>query len=637
MKLISTIISFIIFPVIIIKSEMFLLQNNTIDNYWSIDREYFLGNLSEVFCTFDTKTFLTYYEDDVSANFIDRLLKFGSETCNRIYKVTKFSENNTTLPTLSPNGENFVIMLLARLKKNQAPNVSHLRMKTPQKHTDHHIVIYENSENINLIDVKKYLVLLFVDHKLLNAVALFWDANNDVLRSYTYSPFDQQLIELYPNVNDRNDDFESKLFYNKLRNINGHELRASLFEVLGRVIKTPQNEYYGPEIYIAHAIKKVMNASLKIVAPPDGGSFGSFRVSVNTTGALRQIIANEVDISFNLRFLDGNIYSEKLFEMVEVFEKNGICIMVPFTTLTNSQRLISKLYSDGTGMLLDVFSLLCILILFNFLMHAIRFPMHPSTWPDFFGYIYKQPAIVMPSLTSHRIMLMFWIYYCFINSVSKESNVISDLTVRKPAPKFKYLSDLLSSEVLIAVTEGLEKSIRDNSRKDLYTKYAHKFIKLRAADQYKMLKYPTNENKCLASTIERIQYLAKTNVLDGKYTYYNMEDGCIVPYWSSYIVPYGSIYVGRFNEIVNYANEAGLFKTWIDDLYTNYTIGIRLLEPHPKVIPLESLRDFFVEHAIGLSIAGIVFVGEMLTKGYYSEMLKGTVFYKFLMAKILKK
>jgi hypothetical protein len=142
-------------------------------------------------------------------------------------------------------------------------------------------------------------------HNILNFVVIFVQ---NTLQVFSYDPFKKEMINMTSTPHH---------FPDKLKNLNGYQLRVSFFNDFPLTQKT-NGEWTGRDYTLLKTVTSMVNATFTIVEPPPG---------TNYNGAYEDMQSDKADFCFISHF-----YKEKIDKELECsypHEKNGISLLMP--------------------------------------------------------------------------------------------------------------------------------------------------------------------------------------------------------------------------------------------------------------------------------------------------------------------
>lgn len=169
----------------------------------------------------------------------------------------------------------------------------------------------------------------FWKRRVLNVIVIFW---METLHCFTYSPFEERfLVPL--NVSGMD---SKQLFYEKAKNLNGHQLRIGMFyePQRSKIIRIGgQTVLEGVDGKVAKMVVQSLNATFKIIEPLDDANLGELFLNGSSNGVFSQFQNETIDMSFNARFFRMKHFRGVIEPSISI-GRDDLCILVPRTGIS---------------------------------------------------------------------------------------------------------------------------------------------------------------------------------------------------------------------------------------------------------------------------------------------------------------
>lgn len=501
------------------------------------------------------------------------------------------------------------------------PKLSVVKRRAGEKHQTFFLTIYERALRIGSADedeVRNTLRVYYLEHRIWNVVAIILRDNGDH-RLLTYTPFDNAVICLPPETYRLVD-----LYFDKARDFMGQPLRVSLFPEQVRVIFDRKGNL-GTDYFIAELLASKLNASLIVLRPTDNEEYGNPTSATNASGSLGQVQREEVDISLNSRFLRLDLfYNNNIVEPTVSIGRDDMCVLVP---RSEYKPLIYKLWQS---LEISVWSvILFITVPYALLVHHVskmRRPQHDDmtgadkqriTTLDIVRPFLNQSLRRLPKVPSLRILIIVWIMYCFLINNILQSCLTSSLTVRRRGGDVDTITQLSDEPYRIVAATDYARLITRyfNQSGSNQTRLTDKLWPMPWTD-YNNYIDASDTRYAYANKYHMTTYYANMRLANGRPMFHAMHE-CLVPFLGCYIVPFGSPLLSRFNDIISWTEQAGIFVHWE-----------RTMNEHPRLmtyqrqrvvdeqeqqspLPLQTMVVFFYFLIAGLCLSLVAFCAEL--------------------------
>lgn len=493
-------------------------------------------------------------------------------------------------------------------------DMSYAKRKMKNKELTRYAIVFTEKLHLESYDRKlENIFNEFWERQILNVIVIFW---TDELNCFTYTPFsDPLLIPLNLNETD-----PKRLFYDKTRNLNGHEIRLGMADDSKRVkiIKTDNKTILrGYDGGFGGMIMKRMNATFKVIQPIDDANLGELFANGSANGIFALLQTNSVDMSFNARFYRMQHFRFAIEPTVTIGRDN-LCILVPRSGL--SLNLDNIFDTFEWPIWISIIAALPIYALFFQLYHRNRRSFGTShslshTCLRLFGWNLNQPYMSTPKTTLAKLLIGLWITYSAVITNWYNSNLTSYLMTKPRLPDIETLRELEQSNYHILTAERYTKLINEfviktNDYENLWGRIhfePHEHIYKRILSNDLSYAYADKEHV--------IRYL----MLAGRLfeTFSQMKE-CPVPFINVYAMSYGSPYKGRVNWIMSQAIDYGIVDHWLNlglhrdklNQFGHHSRHKSHTTSHDS-ISMSHLQSAFYILLLGCIVSFLVFLGEI--------------------------
>lgn len=495
-------------------------------------------------------------------------------------------------------------------------NLSYLRKISGDKYNSHFILLFDAGLDSQVFgETESWMLKIFDtfwENHVFNVLIIFYDLHVHQLRIYSFNPFGNEnyLVDLSSKGT-----VYSQLFWDKASNLNKNVFRVSLFYEQTRAIFHPGGRMTGTDGYLTELMIERMNATLLLIPPTDGFDIGEFLPNGSVTGSLAQILNEEVDISFNTRFLR----LKQFYGKAQITFTNGrddICFLVAKAGYASNVYNIFRSFSAPVWLM--VVSSLFIASFSFMILYKLQNESRPlqNTFFNFFSWNLAQPIIHLPDNWATKILIAFWVIYALLITSSYEGNLTSNLVLRPTLADINTIKQLQSSNLEImtfgryvdllviffnqsTAYSGLETRIRSVSSSSQLAKHiqAHELQYAYANKQH--------INKYLAKRKQNFRY--------GRPMFHNVPE-CPVPFLVGYVLRIGSPYLARINSILRRAQENGMIGYWdIEAEGTSHgTKGNMGTGGGPVPLTLDHMQSAFYILGFGLVISVMILLAEIV-------------------------
>lgn len=494
-------------------------------------------------------------------------------------------------------------------------NMNCVNANTLDKYRAHYIVVLEEKIEEPADKMLSKVFDIFWRKKILNALIIYW--SND-LHIVSFNPFTRmKLINFAANQTDLN-----VLFPEKANNLNGHQLKATIFYDETRATFN-QNELEfttldGADGLLGKLFVKYMNATMVLSVPKDKIEIGEFLDNGTVTGCLGELVRREVDLGINIRFYRISQF-KNLVEATVANGRDDICILVPRRGKETDIGNIFRAFTYYEW----------IVIVAAIPVFAAVYKMTQSRQPksakrqniiticfQFIGWNLQQSTSTVPSSGLKRSLIALWVLYSLFITSLYHGKLSGNLIIPKDLPDIDSIQQLDKSNYkLISYTrynKQIKEFLTDAKYNKTYKNLPHRLVNVSQDVFYREIK---NKNRSIAYANKyHINIHLRRTLMENGETIFNHMKQCPVPYATVYGVIYGSPFKGRLNYIIRGAQEAGLIEKWDRVNYVKDKITqTKINSGHTLVaFTLTHLRTAFFVFIIGCILAISAFFVEII-------------------------
>lgn len=385
-----------------------------------------------------------------------------------------------------------------------------------------------------------------------------------------------------------------------------------------------------------------LNATIRIIPPTDGHTFGSKLDNGTVTGMWGDIFYERADFCLNTHFVSLHIH-KGLIEYSITLERQDSRLLVPkageepviynlFNTLSTATwiaLIMMFVPVIGSFILLQNFQ--------KFLQRKSNIPYHLRKHYSFkdavvmiFQSFFGESLLEIPCLIHNKIFLTGWLVYSFLLTSSFSGKLISSLIFPKMEKDLDTLDDFFSKtnytvigpkpiltlyKSALSAEQGIliEKRYQIKEIPDLY----QWFIKIENE--------LNKEGPVFAFGLR--PYLAKFSInyfynRENERSYFHFMKEPLTPILSAYIFRPGSPYIEKFNELLLRMYVSGFVEYWENKyLYEGRIRGYisgsddeRNQHEKNKVLAFEHFESILTIWSIGMIISILVFVTKVVQK-----------------------
>ncbi|KAJ3635899.1 hypothetical protein MTP99_008769 [Tenebrio molitor] len=435
--------------------------------------------------------------------------------------------------------------------------------------SDNHLII---CKPLNDSDLLRDLLRGVWKSHIINFVVVFV-CNS--LQIVSYDPFKAQDVVNLTGVLDH--------FPDKLTNLHGHQLRVSLFDDFPLTMKRA-NRWSGKEYTLLATVAEMLNATVKIVEPPENSNY---------YGAYDDIMTDKADFCFVSHFQLGNIYQDA--EFTYPHEMNGVALLMPVTHHTSKFLLVFH----PTIWLLFVVVIVSISTM-SLLRDRHSFPeMVLYTATCLLGYSF--PRFDRKSFLV-RSQIIIFIGGAIIIRTAFQSVLTSSFIKSTPVDQINSIAQLQKSSIKIFMSKPLGAIVPQE-----YNLH-ERFVYITREERIAMLYENLNTTGGYGMTLTYAQRYVEILKNRGKSTPFYVMKEILVPGYNTFIFQRHSPYIDKISECLLREKQYMLaarrrlaIKNWENDFEGGDQVVLRF----------QHLQRVFYTLACGLAASFLVFLTEL--------------------------
>nr|XP_032289541.1 uncharacterized protein LOC6629444 isoform X1 [Drosophila virilis] len=563
--------------------------------------------VSKILCRASIKVLFVYFENQTTHDHSGEILREVTK-CD----ISYISLRKKSLPLEAVKDDGILMYMVMIIKDISQPlKLSLMNKKSAAKHLSHVILLVRDAEKLSL-DWMRASFRQFWSIWLLNIVIIFW--RDDRLHVYRYNPFTDDFL-LPVHVSQGELPTLAQLFPKKIPNMQRKPLRMCLYMDDVRAIYGAQGKLMGTDGLLSSYIAQSLNATRIITRPL---SYSDHNQSVDICA---KEIANEFDdLAMNIRFLAPETF-KKHAEATIAHNRDDLCVIVP---KAKAELLFWNIFRSFGGWVWLAIG--TSVLLANIFCQVLCGQRPGCAALELFSCTLSQPVVHIPRNSSVCMFLIFWLYFGMLISTAFRGNLTSMLVYRKALPDINDLNTLAASSYKILIRTRHMRHIRQ------FLSIGHE---LEAKIRQLMLEVPDSElinyfnhNYRSYAYLEKyhiasFQVNARQHTLMGR-PLFHLMDSCLVPFHAVYTVPYGSPYLGFFNQLIRGAHEFGFERYWDRIMNAAFIKAGTKVHHHrrhnnsddPVVLKLKHFHAVFFLWAIGLTLAFLIFLWELLQNNW---------------------
>ncbi|XP_039967549.1 uncharacterized protein LOC120779415 [Bactrocera tryoni] len=570
-----------------------------------------IESTSKILCSFHTKVVYVYFENGTSSGYSGDILRYLSD-CGTSY---------ITAPLELIKNDGILLYLVMILHDaSQRVDLGILRKKSAAKHLSHVIMLIMNSDTVTESWLRRTFAI-FWKIWFLNIVIMF--RRDSVLQIYRYNPFADEFLIHIQLYNERLPSKE-QLFPTKLPDMGGRPLHVCLYHDEVRAIFEDERDdqnVIGSDALMSQFVAQRLNATRVIRRV---SRFGNFTLKADI--CFQEITKELDDVAFNVRFLAAPSFSQQA-EYTIVHSRDSLCALVPKAKIATTFWNLFRSFTIPVW--LTILLSIPLAYIFCNLVH-LRLNQSEFDLLQLYAITLTMPLTRIPTRTSLRIFLFFWLFYGMLICNTFKGNLTSSLVFRTYLDDVNTLKDLAESPYnLLAYSR--------------YTKHLDNFLNdsepNEAIIKRKVVVVPDKElvtgikrNNLSCAYVQKYHFAAfyanaRIHYSRGRPLFHVMS-ACLVPFHAVYIVPYGSPYLGFINKLIRSSHEFGYAEHWESLMNAAFiesgkkSIRDVRNDDDPVVLKLGHFQAAFGILWVGLTIASIAFVWEMLEQPNFKRILR---------------
>ncbi|OWR41643.1 Ionotropic receptor 85a [Danaus plexippus plexippus] len=440
-----------------------------------------------------------------------------------------------------------------------------------------------------------------------NSVVLIW---SDHLQIYLYNPFTQKIrdVTYVPNITD--------LLMRQYEDLQGFELKLSVFR------KIYTSDETGPvqcNSRLAATVMKDLNATCKPLAPRDGNTVGDILPNGTATGVTADLLDSYTDLELSSRILKNSYYG--YIDTTYPFGQDEMCFLIKKSIYQST--FMTTLALISVKLLLIFVSNIIIFIFVCILIRKVEGDINniddkrsmSVTVVDLLKCFIRQTVDIRFVGPIFRFVVMLIILYSLIVDCAIEGIITSAIAYPRYKPDKNTLSELLSANYTFGVHNRHYSLFKKSLSKEIYDEV----LKRTEILNDKQIKGVIDKRKSQYALLLRFsdaKYISRkpANMKNGKPIYHTTAE-CPVPCSIVYGLSYGSPYLPKIENILNYLNQAGILEYWTrSDEYTLYQNHGKVGGDNKtkKTLSLENLKEVLIMWLIGLLVSTLAFFTEVL-------------------------
>lgn len=323
------------------------------------------------------------------------------------------------------------------------------------------------------------------------------------------------------------------------------------------------------------------------------------------TGSLGAVVYKRVDISANGRFMIK--YESDSIEFTNPVSNDEVCVVVPKSLKIPQWIKIFRCFRADTWILLVFIWNSCVGFLFFIKKYHAYNYNSSSVVMEMIAIFLTVPTKLSQQL-SHRIFLASCMGFTVIVTSIFQGSLVKSFTTTSYYPDIDTLDELDKSGLPIATSLKVFENDNSDLIKRLQSKItAHNTSSLeRAAIFRDVAGVERREDANLLISTEYIK--------NNDYPLVHIVNECPSSYFVAYIVPKGSPFLPRINNVISKFFEAGFLSKWYDDIFDGIVLATRkknYAKNMEKSFNLKDVQVAFYILLIGILLAAIIFVLEI--------------------------
>lgn len=535
------------------------------------------------------KKYFTYYmrRNYTSCSYINPHLALTEDVANWVMSYNQCPSMVATkrfdIPEYISTQGNFIFL---ETHKDVGRTITQLQLYPFWKNRfENHFIICTAVNETSFIS--EFLELIWA-HKILNFVLIFVHKHLEI---FSYNPFsDKKILNL---TETPYEDF----FPDKVNNLNGHNLRVSIFDYPPTTEKF-KNEWYGKDFQHLKMVTSMINATFTLFELVGNDTYHFER-------AYRDVIHNRTDFCFVSHFQEINRF--KNVEYTYPHQNDALVLLLPITQDIKKKRNLLSIFTTTTWILIII---LIITLSLSLRIANKKLKTQTSFWPEL---MHVWAAFLGSSLVNFRrkkpivqCQLVLFIFICSVFRTAFHSFLISSYISPSYVDKITNISDIKDTDLIIYTGRTFVKMVPKS------TGLRERLVFITKKERYKKLYEfdPKAAYLMKAAYAEAIMNQMKN--FKAKVPYYILEEP-LVPGFDNYIFQKHSPYVHKINECLTKETQYGLWFNFVPSYAYDYYQSNSTSEDNIS-LNLQHVQLVFCLLGVGLLISLLVFLLELSCK-----------------------
>lgn len=484
----------------------------------------------------------------------------------------------------------------------------------------------------------------FNKHKLLNVATIKASQDNETeLNVCMFNPFSGNKQERNPTIHCfqlHADNFQDQLKeleafqVNRIVNLQEFPLRVGMFEYDMKCVAVYDEEgelshYTYPDGELLMSIAKAMNFTPDFVPNLDGAKYGALIFDGSFLGGLADTEYDRVDIAANPKLISD--YNTK--KSVFLFPIGTTKLFFIIQTRPTSRHITATVYgqmdhiSQVLAILMMILFPICYLTVYA--MEARMLPQRMRPQVDSIRNILYTLGIIhcvsmnQPTSNAARLVVTAILFYSLIITALYSGGIVKDLNTDKKLGKISTLDELLEQEFTIGIEPFLTYSFREEGN----DKISREMRRLsESVDDVGYLVDPAmirlqEDDKFAFMWTEEMTGSFLDNFYDNKTgeNYLETVPESVFEFYIAMMVPKSSHFFDRFNQVVLYYMESGLFpynrKKATDDTKKIWYYRLKngfVPQDSTRALKMIELQEVFDIFLVMTAISVMMFVVEVV-------------------------
>ncbi|XP_030385674.1 uncharacterized protein LOC115632589 [Scaptodrosophila lebanonensis] len=368
----------------------------------------------------------------------------------------------------------------------------------------------------------------------------------------------------------------SRYFRDKLRNMNGHEVRFSMFQDTLRALplaNTTSAGFTQIDGVIARTIASSLNATARYVLPADEENYGRCLPGGKFSGVLVDIMGGHTHIAMNARFVLECIAPH--VEQLYPYDRRTIYLVVPAAEMRPEYLIFVRAFRRSLWYLLLV-TFLVVMGVFICLQYALeRLPgvarFHHARWFEILEMCVKtqlgEPVVRFSRVSSLRLFLIAWIMFSYVLTTIYFAKLESSFIRPTFEPQLDALDELPSHKLRVYGIDNLFTAIKTTLAPRHYAALTrnYKELPLKLSSSPFAWNISRRHRRGIAFIMRdetAREFLASTYNAELDRPAFHIVKEYLRSMLSTYILPLGSPFHYKFQFLVSAFNEHGFLDYW---------------------------------------------------------------------------